>query len=74
MLTSDSLMLLFIAFFGMVLLVLALWGMIHFFSDFSKELRYLNMEIHRTTGSERRHWQRRRRRLWLSLLPFIRYR
>ena len=43
------------------------------FNDFSQELRFLNNEIGRTTGSEQKHWLRRRRRLWLSLLPFVRY-
>ena len=41
--------------------------------EFIQELRYLNTEIARTTGSHRKHWIRRRRRLWLSLIPFVRY-
>lgn len=45
-----------------------------FINDFSSELRYLNNEIGRTTGAERRHWIRQRRRLWLSLIPFVKYR
>ena len=44
-----------------------------FINDFSQELRYLNNEIGRTTGAERRHWIRQRRRLWLSLIPFVKY-
>lgn len=40
---------------------------------FSMELRYLNVEIERTEGEECRHYMRRRRRLWLSLIPFVRY-
>ena len=44
-----------------------------FINDFSSELRYLNNEIGRTTGSERRYWIRKRRRLWLSLIPFVKY-
>lgn len=42
-------------------------------SEFAQELRYLNTEISRTDGEPRRHWLRRRRRLWLSLIPFVRY-
>ena len=42
-------------------------------SDFTRELRYLNTEIARTTGEQRKHWLRCRRRLWLSLIPFVRY-
>ena len=54
-------------------LVLSLFGSVFFFSDFSRELKYLNNEIRRTEGAERKHWIRMRRRLWLSLFPFIRY-
>ena len=39
-------------------------------SAFSREREYINTEIERTTGAERRHWEREKRRLWLSLLPF----
>jgi hypothetical protein len=47
--------------------------LVSFINDFSQELRYLNSEIRRTDGAERRHWIRQRRRLWLSLIPFVRY-
>lgn len=55
-------------------LILLLFGLVSFINDFSSELRYLNNEIGRTTGAERRHWIRQRRRLWLSLIPFVKYR
>jgi len=54
-------------------LILLLFGLVSFINDFSQELRYLNNEIRRTDGAERRHWIRQRRRLWLSLIPFVRY-
>ena len=54
-------------------LIIVLFGLVSFINDFSQELRYLNNEIRRTDGAERRHWIRRRRRLWLSLIPFVRY-
>ena len=41
--------------------------------DFSRELKYLNCEIRRTSGEERQEWIRQRRRLWLSLIPFVQY-
>lgn len=41
---------------------------------FSFERRRLNNEIQRTHGEEKRHWQRERRRLWLTLLPFTKFR
>ena len=54
-------------------LILLLFGLVSFINDFSQELRYLNNEIRRTDGAERRHWIRQSRRLWLSLIPFVRY-
>lgn len=46
---------------------------IRFFSAFARELTYLNCEIRRAEGQERKYWLRKRRRLWLSLLPFVKY-
>ena len=42
--------------------------------DFRHEMRYINMEIQRNRGREREHWIKRKRRLWLSILPFVKYR
>ncbi len=39
---------------------------------FRSDLRYIEMEIGRTDGREKAHWERRRRELWLSLIPFYR--
>lgn len=56
--------------FGFALIVkLSMW-----LNDFSSELKYLNSEIGRTDGSEQRYWKRQKRRLWLSIIPFVRYR
>lgn len=55
------------------MLFIILYGLCSFFVEFSRELRYLNMEIGRTTGAERRHYIQQRRRLWLSLIPFVKY-
>ena len=54
-----------------VLFLLVFINVVSFFLDFAKELRYINMEIERTTGKEQLLWMKRRRRLWLSLIPFI---
>ena len=54
-------------------LFLLLFGLVSFFNDFSHELKYINCEIQLTDGSERRYWIRKRRRLWLSLIPFVKY-
>ncbi len=58
-----------IAFF-LVSLLVATWK---FIDKFSRELRYLNSEIERTEGAERHYWICEKRRLWLSLIPFVRY-
>ncbi len=55
---------------GVVALVLAV-ALIKRISDFVAQLRYLNHEIQRAHGSNRQHYLRRRRRLWLSLLLFF---
>ena len=48
-------------------------GLFMFIDDFTMELKHLNVEIVRNTGAECEYWLRRRRRLWLSLIPFIKY-
>ncbi len=58
---------------GAFLLIVLSVGAVAFFNDFSRRLRYLNNEIKRTDGIERRYWIREKRRLWLSLIPFIKY-
>ena len=55
------------------ILIFIVYNFSLFLNDFSSELKYLNSEISRTEGLEREHWIRTRRRLWLSLLPFIKY-
>ncbi len=62
-----------IGLFVAVFLIAFLLNFIQFMNDFSRELKYLNNEIERTTGDDRRHWIRQRRRLWLSLIPFVKY-
>lgn len=51
-----------------VLFLVALASRIY---GFSRELNVINLEIQRTTGEEQKSWKRRKRRLWLSLLPFF---
>ena len=57
----------------LLLLFVILIGLIQFYNEFVAELQYLNSEIERTDGEERAYWLSRRRRLWLSLLPFVKY-
>jgi len=56
-----------------LILIIVIVGLAIFINDFSAELRYLNNEIARTEGAERSHYIRKRRRLWLSLIPFVKY-
>ncbi|MBE6717890.1 MAG: hypothetical protein E7574_01355 [Ruminococcaceae bacterium] len=44
-----------------------------YLNEFLPELRYLNKEIRRTEGKEKSKWKRRRKKLFLSLIPFVRY-
>ena len=69
----DSELLFLIIVLGVVIVIPALVGLAIFINDFSRELQYLNNEIRRTTGAERRHYIRQKRRLWLSLIPFVKY-
>ena len=42
---------------------------------FQRELQHLNLRIQQSNSErERQHYLRRRRSLWLSLIPFVRYR
>ena len=59
-----------VAFF--VLIGLIVW-LSKFLNNFSRELRHLNNEIGRTRGAERSYWMHQKRRLWLSLIPFVKY-
>ena len=41
------------------------------FPEWKRELKYINMELLRAEGGERRHWKRCKKRLLLSILPFV---
>ena len=55
------------------ILFLLILKFVQFLNGFAKKLRYLNNEIQRTRGGERKYWERQRRKLWWSLIPFVRY-
>lgn len=57
----------------LLILFVILIGLIQFYNEFITELQYLSSEIERTDGEERAYWISQRRRLWLSLLPFVKY-
>ena len=57
-----------------VMLLLWLAGFLVRLHAFKRELRYVKSEIQRNRGRERAHWEKKKRRLWMSLLiPFIKY-
>ena len=45
---------------------------VKYICDFKDELDFINTEIYRTVGDERRYWQKENKKLWLSLIPFYR--
>lgn len=59
-------------FVAFILILLIVW-LAMFINNFSRELRYIKNEIRRNDGEEKKHWLRRKRRLWLSLIPFVKY-
>jgi len=42
-------------------------------SGFFKELSYLNMELGRASEKKRAYYLKKKRRLFLSLIPFVKY-
>lgn len=66
---SQVLLTIMLITFG-VFVLLCVW---QWFLDFRQELHYLNSEIRRTHGAEQRYWIEKRKKLWLSILPFIKY-
>ena len=55
------------------LLVLVIVRFTMWLQSFLMELRYLDKEIERTAGEEKQHWIKRKKRLLLSWIPFVRY-
>ncbi len=60
---------LIMAFFAIAVIVILVIKLI----DFQGELRHINSEIYRTHGEEKAYWKSRKKRLWLSLIPFYKY-
>ncbi len=54
-----------------IVLILLFAGIHSFVDSFLPELQRLNTEIQRTSGKERDYYIRKRRKLWLSLIPFV---
>ena len=55
-------------------LLLALALLLPMGRAFSREMRYVNMKLMNSRhDKEREYWEKRKKRLWLSLLPFCTY-
>ncbi len=50
--------------------IIILFKFVEFLTAFLWDLKYINSEIARCTGSERRYWKIEKKKLFLSLLPF----
>ena len=48
---------------AIIIVRLALW-----INEFGSELRYVNTEIKRSRGSEKKYWKKARKELWLSAI------
>ena len=71
-LDTDALQLLnivVIAFGAFLAILFAQW-----FINFRKQLRDINNEIKRTYGREKERWIDKKRKLLLSIIPFVKYR
>ena len=67
---NNTVIIILLAIIALFVVVFLIIGLAVKISVFSRERNYINTEIERTTGAERRYWKREKRRLWLSLLPF----
>ena len=71
--SSDTLIFVLGAVVGIILLAAVILRFVTWLSEFQQELHMLNTEIGRTSGREQRYWLKRKRRLWLSIIPFVKY-
>lgn len=71
--SSDALIFVLGAVVGIILLAAVILRFVTWLSEFQQELDMLNTEIGRTSGREQRYWLKRKRRLWLSIIPFVKY-
>lgn len=59
-----------IALFIGVIVFLLMLRLVFRLDSLKRDIKYVNTEIRRTGGSERKAWQKEKHRLWLSLIPF----
>lgn len=56
-----------------LILPLLIVALVAYSQEFMRELKIIKCEINRTDGEERKYWIRKKRRLWLSIIPFVKY-
>lgn len=57
---------------AIILLLLFIYRTVAEIRNFKHTLQYIKTEIGRTAGKEREYWQKKKKKLWLSLFfPFI---
>ena len=71
-LQNNTAIILCVLFISCIFILIAV-ASVNWYVDFKHELRRVNMEIRRTNGRERQYWRRRKRRLYLSIIPFVKY-
>ena len=71
--SSDTLFWILTGILIVFIFIVVLVYFIQWLDFFTQELKHLNNEIGRTTGREQKHWKKRKKRLLLSIIPFIRY-
>ena len=59
-----------IALFIGIIVFLLILRLVFRLDSLKRDIEYVNMEIRRTRGSERKAWRKEKRRLWLALIPF----
>ncbi len=70
---DETIIWILVAVLGILILLGLLIAFVSWLKEFQKELQYINTEINRTSGAERKYWIRQRHRLFLSIIPFVRY-
>lgn len=68
---GETLVIILFSIFAAFLVIVLVLSIARRLQYFSKRLRYLKLEIRRTSGRERKYWIRKKRKLWLSWLPFF---
>lgn len=69
---DDGVAMVAIILIAAILLIILAVRLLLWLQWFHRELRYLDKEIARTEGEEKKVWISRKKRLWLSILPFYR--